>query len=467
MIARFEETSQAKQAGDLTGVIDRTKNKPEIIGVLLIVALSVILFLIGFFLGEDGFGGNIRADLYLFHEPAIWAFRNRPMMQVLPNYNSATTPLFHILESHNPLLGHDAAFRFTNVLFALSTCGLFIFAIFRRFQSAKDVRMSAILIGTSILFSPYYRAESFWVSTDVLPVFLIIVTAILLNPVQDSSPSDRLAVNVWVLTPLLALVSWSCFYCRQTDLFLPFYAFTILLWRFRAHRWWIFLFFGILGMPMLYLVHIWKGLTPPGFRRHEGFSVDAIVQPLSMILIYALPFFFHSLTEMKMLSIKGSKLFSASLYLLVGLIGFLGIFHHFHFYEDNRGGGIASKFLAHYGEPGRYLFLVVSYLGLVIVLLLCQRASWRGRALMASFLLPSFVMTFFFQRYYDPVLFVLFLLFWERSAVIRFLTPRMGYILIGFNVTLLIGALVYNGRTEPVFLPLASHPRPWDEINQY
>ena len=86
---------------------------------------------------------------------------------------------------------------------------------------------------------------------------------------------------------------------------------------------------------------------------------------------------------------------------------------------------------------------------------------------MAFFLLPAFTMTFFFQRYYDPVLLVLFFLLWERTSVSRFVTIRTGCILMGFNAALLVGALAYNGRTGPVFLPLASHPRPWTEITQY
>lgn len=388
-------------------------------------------------------------------------------MEVLPNYSSATTPLFHILESINPLLGHDMAFRFTNLLFALFTCVLFVYAISRRFQADRSTSAAALLIGVSILFSPYYRAESYWVSTDVLPVFLIIITAILLNPIQDSDPNSTIMVNIWALAPLIALVSWSCFYCRQTALFLPFYAFVILVWRFRSYWWWITLVFGIWGMPMLYLIYVWKGLTPPGFRNHQGFSIDAIVQPLSMFVIYALPFLLALFLEKKSLNMINIKRRSIWIYLLAGLIGFVLLFHKFRFFDGNRGGGIASKFLARYGDPGRYLFLAISYLGLLVILSMCRGASWRGRALMTSFLLPSFAMAFFFQRYYDPLLLVLFMLFWKRTAVSRFLTPRTGYILIGFNAALLIGALVYNARTGPVFLPLASHPQPWTEIRQY
>ena len=291
MIPQFEmDRANTQRKNGQSKAAQRGKATADGVGVYLLVSLAVILFFAGFFAGEDGFGGNIRADLYLFHEPTIWAFRTRPLLAVLPAYNSATTPLFHVLESFNPLLGQDVAFRATNTLFAFLTCSLFICAIYHRFRSISTARTSALLIGASILLSPYFRAESYWVSTDVLPVFLIIVTAMLLNRVQDSDLRCRLTVSPWVLTPFLALVSWSCFYCRQTNLYMPFYACLVLIWRFRTNWWWIVFVFGICGVPAIYLVHTWKGLTPPGFQRHQGLSLDAIVQPLSMMLIYAVPF---------------------------------------------------------------------------------------------------------------------------------------------------------------------------------
>jgi hypothetical protein len=299
MIAQFGDGTTGKQLNGSALTTPSGTNTSEFTGVIAAAAVTVVLFFAGFILGEDAFGGNIRADLYLFHGPTIRAFRDQPILNVLPDYNSATTPLFHILESLNPLLDHDAAFRFTNTLFALFACGLFIYAVHRRFRSVPNSGKAALVIGISILLSPYYRAESYWVSTDIFPLFLIIVTAILLDPIQDGDPKSESTIkNIWVI-PLLALATWACFYCRQTALFLPFYTFVVLLWRFRTYWWWIVLVFGILAIPMVYLIHIWKGLTPPGFRRHEGFSIDSVVQPLSMIVIYALPFLLNSFTEVK------------------------------------------------------------------------------------------------------------------------------------------------------------------------
>lgn len=431
-------------------------------------AVSLVLFIAGFIAGEDAFAGKVRADLYLFHGPTMLAFHTKPFLSVLADYSSATTPLFHILESFNPLLGHDLAFRATFALFALAVCGLFIYAIRRRFADNRAARLSSILIGSSILLSPYFRGESYWVTTDVFPVFLVVLTALLLDPVQDRQPDSRPSGNPWLLVPLVAVVSWACFYCRQTDLFLPFYALLVLVWSFRRHLWWTLCWFAVLGLPAVYLLHLWKGLTPPSFRHHQGFSPYAIVPPLSMVLIYAVPFLLERILQTgKNITLFTKSTGSSWLFGIAGWVTFLGLFHGFRFNDRNEGGGIASRLLAGHGAPGRYLFLTLSYCGFLIALHLCRRASWKGWVLLVSFFLPAFVMTVFFQRYYDPLLVVMFFLLWEKSTVAPFLTVRTGAILTAFNAVLLVGALTYNGRTKPVFMPIASHPQPWTEIVPY
>ena len=430
-------------------------------GVYLLVLFSVILFIAGFFSGEDALGGGIRNDLYSYHLPTMLAFRHRPFLTVLPYYNSATTPLFHILESFNPLLGHDTAFRATNTFLSLLVCALFALTIGRRFEPIPASRACTLLIGSSVLLSPYFRAESYWVSTDIFPLFLVIVTALLLDPIQDNHQAAKSQESLLVRILLLAVVSWSAFYCRQTYLFLPFYVFVVLFSELRAYRGRTVLLFGALGVPAIYLVHLWKGLTPPSFRHHQGLALSSIASPLSIVLIYSLPFLFEMVVREKrrLICVAGEARFKW-MYLIAGWITFLAVFHSFHFNSHYGGGGIAAKLLDKFGQPGRYLFLTSAYFGVVILLFMFRRAQWKRRVLLISFFLPAFVMKVFFQRYYDPVLVVLFFLFWERDLVERFLTVRTAVILMVFNAALLGGAIAYNAKSKPVFLPIGSHRLP-------
>jgi hypothetical protein len=426
---------------------------------------AVLLFWGGLLVGEDALGGWSRGDLYIFHGRTISAFRTKPFLAVLSDYNSATTPLFQILESYNPLFGHDTAFRATNTLFCLFVCALFAFAIRRRFKGTPYSGTAALLIASSLLLSPYFRAQSYWVSTDVFPVFLLILTSLLLARVDDGDPDSTLSAHPMLLIPLLALISWAAFYCRQSYIFLPFYVFLILVWRFRSCWWWTVLVFCVLGLPAVYLVHLWHGLNPPRFRRHEGAYLNNIAAPLSLILIYSLPFLVEGAVRTRGSLIKASRrLRMWWLFLPIGWMGFAFVFWSFRFSENDQGGGIAARMLSHFGSAGRFMFLTIAYGGFLVALFLFQQASWQRRILLVSFLLPALAMAIFFQRYYDPLLVVFFFLLWERKVVSQYVTPRAAYFLMAFNALLLTGAIAYNVKNKPVFSPIFSNTRPWDIV---
>ncbi len=426
--------------------------------VLPVVLVSVLLFLLGFFVGEDALGGGVRDDLYIFHGLTMVAFRDQPFFTVLRDYTSATTPLFQILESFNPLLGHDTAFRATNALFCLLTVALFVVVLRRRFRNLPAIAPVAALIGASVLLSPYFRAESYWVSTDVFPIFLLLLTALLFNPLEDTTSKDPSRPSHLWLPVLLALLSWSTFYCRQSYLFLPFFVFCILFWHLPSQRVFIVVLFVLFGLPAIYLVHLWGGLNPPSFKRHQGFALEGIAAPLSMIFIYAVPFLFELFLRSRRHLRQSLALTSQTwVSLCVGLLAFVALFHGFHFNARHEGGGIASKLFEHLGQPGRYLFLLLSYFGLIILVFLARQASWKGRLLLLSFFAPTFIMAIFFQRYYDPLLIIAFFVLWERESVQHFIRPRLAAFLILFNALLLVGAIGYNVKSKPVFIPLSSY----------
>lgn len=425
---------------------------------LLLLSAIVFLFLLGFVLGEDALGGGIRADLYSFHGPTIYAFHDHPWAQTLPDYDSATTPLFHILESFNPTLGYDTAFRASNLLLALLTVILVTFALVRRFAGEITLLWPILLVGASILLSPYFRAESYWASTDILPIFFLTVTALFILPVQDGEPQT---LNPFLLILLTAIVSWCAFYTRQTYLFAPAYAGILLLLALRRERWFTVILFTALGVPALYLVHLWHGLVPPQFKHHQKLSINGFVAPLSIIFIYAIPFLIEAaIVHFRQASSAGS-LKRLLPWALAGWLLFLAIFHSYRFDEQTHGGGIAAKFCSRLGAPGVLLFVSFGFAGLLITAWLFRACSWRGRLLIVLVLVPVFAMSEFYQKYFDPLLIVLFFLFIDRAVVRPFIRPRPLYLMLGFNALLLVGALAYNAPGHSEFLPLTSPVHPW------
>jgi hypothetical protein len=425
----------------------------------LLLSAVVCLFLVGFFLGEDALAGGVRSDLYTFHGPTIYQFHDHPWRQVLPDYNSATTPLFHILESFNPTLGHDTAFRASNLVIALLTVVLLTVAMLRRFAAEATLRRPILLIGGSILLSPYFRAEAYWASTDILPIFFVALTALLILPTQDG---EEQPVNPYLLILLAAVCSWSAFFTRQTFLFAPAYAGLLLLTTLRRERWLTFILFAAPIVPAVFLVHLWHGFVPPQFQHHQKLSIDGVVAPLSIIFTYAIPFLIEKAMAQSRQTTSPRSVKKLLPWLIAAWLLFLAIFHNYRFDEQSRGGGITAKFCMHLGTPGTLLFVSFGFLGLLVAAWLFRACGWRGRLIIVLLLIPDFAMSEFYQHYFDPLLVVLFFLFLDRTVVRPYVRPRMAYLLLAFNGFLLAGALVYNAHgTRPEFLPLTSPIHPW------
>jgi hypothetical protein len=421
--------------------------------------LALALFVLGLILGLDP-GGGARSDLYIYHLPTIYAFHTRPWLQVLRNYSSATTPLFHMLESFNPLLGHDIAFRTSSLIFSLVIYGLYMIALCRRFADAPQVRSWAALLGAALLLSPYFQSSTYWPITDTLPLFFILVVFLLLNRFE-SGPAQHETMPPVVRILLLAVLSMCTFYTRQSYLFVPLYVFVLLFKTQTATRWWTLFVFTLAGLPGLYLFWMWRGFTPPALRGiNQGSSVEIIVYPLTMIAFYAMPL----LVEGSYQERKNWQRFIPSrtgwLAVIAGALVFLLAFRHFSFSTHHYGGGIASKIFAKCGRPGPILFLLFAYAGLLILIWLFRVIDWKTRTLFVLFLLPTLMMKVVFERYYDPLLYMLFFLFCDRNLVRRFVNVRTGILVFLFMAALLGGALRYHAQDSPNF-PMYGKQRPW------
>jgi len=427
---------------------------------VLATATALVLFVAGLILGLDP-GGGARGDLYIYHLPTIYAFHTRPWLQVLRDYPSATTPLFHMLESFNPLLGHDTAFRTSSLIFSLVVYALYMIALCKRFADAPQVRSWAALLGAALLLSPYFQSSTYWPITDTLPLFFMLVVFLLLNPIENGSVQHDTKLSPSVRILLLAVLSMCTFYTRQSYLFVPLYVFVLLFKTQTATRWWTLLVFALAGLPGLYLFWIWRGFTPPAFRGiNQGSSAEIIVYPLTMVAFYALPLLAEAFYQER----NNWKTYLPSrtvcLALIAGALVFLAAFRHFSFSTHHYGGGIASKIFAKCGRPGPVLFLLFAYAGLLILIWLFRVADWKTRTLLLLFLLPTFMMKVVFERYYDPLLFMLFLLFCDRNLVRRFVNVRTGILIFLFMAALLGGAVRYHAQDSPSF-PMYGKQRPW------
>jgi hypothetical protein len=426
----------------------------------IITAIALLIFIGDFILGLDP-GSGARTDLYIFHLPAIYSLHTHPWLQELRDYPSATTPLFQMLMSVNPLLGHDTAFRISSLVFSFLIYGLYVFALWGRFAGLAHALSVALMFGAALLLSPYFESTTYWVNTDTLPLFLMLVAFFLMQPIQDHEWGHGSLRYTAIRIVLIALAGWGAFYTRQSYVFLPIYLFVLLYQKLPSFRMWTASVFLVAGLPGLALFIYWKGFTPPAFQSmHQGFSPMSVVYPLTMIAFYSIPFLLTFGLARKDRA-KGSPL-SRTSWAAVGLgaFAFLLVFHKFTLVAAV-GGGIASKVFARCGRFAPTLFLIFAYLGLLVIVQVLRVTGWRTRALLILFFLPTLMMKVFYERYYDPVLYTVFFLFCDRSLVRRFANPRVGIAVAVFMGCLLGGAVLYHSHDNPIF-PLYGSRSPWE-----
>jgi hypothetical protein len=289
----------------------------------------------------------------------------------------------------------------------------------------------------------------------------MLVVFLLLSPFENGPTLQESMLHPVVRILLLAVLSACAFYTRQSYIFVPLYVFVLLFRTQTASRWWTLLVFALTGLPSLYLFWIWRGFTPPAFQGiNQGSSAEIIVYPLTMIAFYAMPLLFEAFYQNR----GNWQAFLPSrtgwLGLIAGAIAFLLVFRHFSFSTHHYGGGIASKIFAKCGRPGPALFLLFAYVGLLILIWLFRATEWKTRTLLLFFLLPTFTMKVVFERYYDPLLYILFFLFFDRNLARRFVNVRTGILIFFFMAALLGGALRYHAQDSPNF-PMYGKKQPW------
>jgi hypothetical protein len=405
----------------------------------------VSLFVLGF-LGGEGRHGAAHADFYLFHLPAIEAFHKGHWKDVVRNYSSATPPLFHILNSLNPLLGRDKAFRASNVGLSLGIYFLFVKLLYVRYGNIRGSKEWAWITGGVLLLSPYFRAEAFWPMTDNLALLFVILSALLIDVLTQH---DEIRLPNFLRKLIVASVPLIClcaFYTRQIYLFLSCYA-VIFLWaKLRKDK--IFIFSSLLGlMPAWYLFTIWHGLTPPMFQeRHEGFSLAALLFPLVMIAFYATPFIIElALEKAGNFVCLDRRIFIIMLVCISGAAPFWLIFHRYLSTAYITNGGIVSSIFRMSGTAcGPLLFFISAYLGLLILCFLGRRCSRYSNLLIFLFLISFLMLKVDFQRYFDPILLILFFGYIDRNITQKFVTLRAASILAAFESILFLAEIVHN-----------------------
>lgn len=375
-------------------------------------SVSVIWFVAGFLLmgsalwfvsalGLDP--GNIlaqRLDLYHAHLPSAQRFAERPFLDALIDYPAAPLPLFYILGGWLLVLGGSV---FT---LQLATVGIGLLLLWLIYVQARRNRSfplaAALALVAAVMISPWFRGTTVYANTDPLPLAFLAAAYVLID--RRGAPWTGTALA------LACLAVWT----RQFYLFGP--AAILVREAFGPERNHVLrlLVIGLLmGAPVLAVFAYWGGPTPPEFRHHIASSGPLTTVPvlLSIVGIYMLPLMlatarFHLDT---FLAEVRRPVFLVCVALLVimscAVVVDIGDLDH-----AIAGGGAALVGLERLGVPvgvrSVLMALFVVGVGSFITYIVLQAP--RVNAVLPLMLLAFVPTTILYQRYFDPMLIMIF-----------------------------------------------------------
>ncbi|MCE2884468.1 MAG: hypothetical protein LW806_06150 [Planctomycetaceae bacterium] len=227
-----------------------------------------------------------------YHLPVIRAFAEALPAPDLSDYNSATTPGYHLVMA--------VAMRVTGESMALWIVNACFGALFVAIVAAAVARMAGALAGIAggllLGCSPYVLSSSVWLTTDNLASIALVSAFLAAIPIASGSTRSPLRAGA-----LVALAASAAVAVRQILAYAAAFPGAAIVARAAAER----------RMPrvaelalaalalvpalalVVFFVLLWGGLVPPTFREYHGGGANPAtpVYALAVFAVWGLPVF--------------------------------------------------------------------------------------------------------------------------------------------------------------------------------
>lgn len=253
-------------------------------------ALHLVLALVAIFAGIEG--TSEWYDQRDYHLPVIRAFSEALPTPNLTDYQSATTPGYHLLMACvATLVGEGMMLFLLNALFGVALVALVAASI------ARHAGFGAGFVGGVLLgASPYVLSSSIWLTTDNLANLALISAFLVACPIATGE--TRYPVRAGALTAICAAVA-AC--VRQILAYAAAFPGAAVVaravaesrmphWRELATA--ALALFPALGVVAVFVL-LWGGLVPPSFRQYHGGGANPVtpVYVLAVVAVWAFPIF--------------------------------------------------------------------------------------------------------------------------------------------------------------------------------
>jgi len=310
------------------------------------------------------------------------------------------SPVFYIFISF--ILKISNSLFFTKIFYIVICCTLPL--IFYQILIIKNSRENLFIFFLSLIifFSPYFRSSAIWLLGDNLSLIFFSLSIFYYLKTEKSTK----LINYFLCLFFLILCCYlryyyflfSIFYLLQFFSKISFKQFFLLL-----------LFCLILSIPAFvyvnYIIINYNFLSFVSNKSSTNFYNNFLIIS-SIIFFYIFPFILIQFKELKNFIKKNKKFILITLLSLTSLY-FLTYINNDQFIVNDYGGGVFFKFSKITNLNTKIVIYIVSFLSLI-----CMQFLFQKNLTLNYFILIILVFTFplavIFQKYFDPLLFLVF-----------------------------------------------------------
>ena len=345
-------------------------------------------------------------------------------------------PLHHLIISQIPFVNSNLKiYLLIFFIISLFLPVLFYKCLIIKYENINKDKLLAL--ASTVYILPGFQYSAIWGNSHVTALFFLLFSIYFFLKLEKSNFEK--SKHIYYSIFFLALAA----YVKQFYVFLfPFYLLIIIKKKaIPIHK--AIIFISALGLPGLIFL-IKNPVLLFGLRLNDinitNFPSSILISS-SIIFIYLIPFIFqyfiNNRTTYKTLFLEVLK--KKNTILIITLIFF--ILNNYFYYDSNIGGGLVHK-LSKIILKNNYIFLLFAYLGFYSII------YYSGKNIYSYFLSILLLMTFstgffIFQKYFEPMFFILLFTFYDKKRIKKTINPSINWIAFYFTSYYLALNIIY------------------------
>ncbi len=357
----------------------------------IIFLLSLAFLFVSFFFNEDGTGGGARGDFEVTYG-FILALQDN-LLSDPKDWTLVHTPLhFIILSFVTRIVSNTDLLRLLFCLFS-SLIPIFFFLAITSSEKNKSLKTNIIILSSIILFIPSFRYASIWANDLITSLFFFILSIYFFKK-WEINKKKFIDKNSFFQIFFLVLATYTRQYFAVFFLYFLFRYFLFFSYKEFIK---LFLICVISSVPVFYYTYLFPELLTGQHISYKAISYfvlgNSSIMSITLLPIIILNLIYKNITFKKLLL---PSFFS---FIIVAILSF-------NFNPFNWQGGGVNYMISNKVFNNNIFFYITSFVTLTAFIYISKEN--RENILILIILLFMFFSMQVYQRYYEPMFFIIF-----------------------------------------------------------